>query len=61
MRLREILKDKDLLKLAEEAHDVVDLCERVSRRHGLEMTLEQGRRLLVAGQTQESDDEEESK
>jgi len=43
---RNYLKDKDLLQLAAEADDVVSLCYEVSRRYGIELTLEQGQKLV---------------
>ena len=51
MRLREMLKDVDLLRLAAEADDEVSLCEQVSRRHGLELTLGQAGKIMERTRT----------
>jgi hypothetical protein len=46
MRMAAMLKDKDLLRLANGAEDEVSLCEQVSRRHGLELSLAQATKLM---------------
>lgn len=50
MRLRDMLKDRGLLKEAKNAEDEVSLCERVSRRYGLELTLKQAEKLMDKAQ-----------
>ncbi len=50
MTLREMLKDKELLEAAEDADCEVALCEYVSNRHGLELTLAQAEALMDKAQ-----------
>jgi len=45
-----MLRDAELLEAAEDAADEVSLCEHVSRRHGLELTLEQAEALMDKAQ-----------
>jgi len=40
-----MLKDQDLLRLAIDSDDAVSLCEMVSRRHGLELMLDQASKI----------------
>jgi hypothetical protein len=46
-----MFKDADLLRLADEADDEVSLCEQVSRRHGLELDLDQATKLMRRAQS----------
>ena len=45
-----IFSDSELLEQAHDADDPVSLCERISHKYGLELTLEEAHRLiLIAG------------